>query len=213
MLLEIQRGDLVCAARGEVSVLAREFDRDDAGLRRRVDGELLKEGRDDALVHRFLRRIARQTEQDEHAFQRIETARLRIEFWIAFEMQVLDRAAGDIAGFDELDLARHRLGIELQGLLRLHVDAIGPREEGLLVLEEHLRLGRIARRHHRDEDRDEDECRERQRRDKATAAAQRQTEPTEIDLAESVRRPIHVIAAPRHPSSRCSPTMRERLLS
>ncbi len=208
--LQVERGDGVGGTRGELGITAREFDRDDACLRRRIHGELVEKCRDDAGIARLLRRVAHDAEQHEDALDGVHPVRVRIELVIAFETELLDGAPRDVARGHQLHLARDRLGIELKllvGLLR--ADTIGAREEGLLVLEQNLRLRRVARRDQIDGDRDKETGEERCRDEKPRPAAQGDAERAEIDFSSRLDRFRSGREISRHDSS-CKNSFRKK---
>ncbi len=109
------------------------------------------------------------------------TTQDRVEFRPLGELELLDDLAGEVAGEDELDLARHRLlvdgGAALERFFRVR-----PQEDVLAGLDQDPRFRLVSGGDEADRTEGESRGEQRQSDDQEFLAPERATESPEIDL-------------------------------
>ena len=101
---------------------------------------------------------------------------------IVGEIERLDHLDREIARGDHLHLTLHRLLVE-HALLRIATVVVGgPREGGLVVLNEDARFGGVERPHHRQHDEGHDPCADGEAEDPALGAPKRAAKRLDVDI-------------------------------
>ncbi len=178
---QIAVDDRIGDARRKLRIARLEFDDDDARLVDRVSRQAIEIGVQHPLLRRHRERIADDTQQPQERLQRRYPLQHRIEFRPLGEPVLLDDLARQIAGEHELNLARHRLGIE-RGALLVAL-AVRPQEDILASVDQDARFGLVAGSHEIDGGRREHGGKHRGKDDPAFPARKRRTERPQIEIA------------------------------
>ena len=109
---QVAFGDGVGDTHRKLRIARLEFDDDDAGLVDRIGREALVIGIEHALFRAQRERIAPDSEQGQHRFQRRKSLQHRIEFRALGKLVLPDDLAGQIARLQQLDLAGHGFGVQ-----------------------------------------------------------------------------------------------------